>query len=122
MGFLPCKRTEDEGNDRAPAGDAGRDERGEIKQVHEAHPRHPRTDKEDHEEAKREIVDALQADDLRHDEPRIPHDRPIEHVFLSPSRKPNFLISSRDLPNYPTRIQEFGRGRERKETNRPKTA
>ena len=77
-----CDGGEEEGGDGAPAGGCARGEGGEVKEVEEREARDAGADEERHEEAEPEVVEALQADDLRHDQPRIPHHRPIEHLRL----------------------------------------
>lgn len=79
---------EEEGGDDAPSGGGARGERGEVEEVEEGEARDAGADEERHEEAQGEVVEALQAHDLRHDQPRIPHHRPIEHLLLLPSPPP----------------------------------
>lgn len=79
---VPRDGGEEEGGDGAPAGGCARGEGGEVKEVEEREARDAGADEERHEEAEPEVVEALQADDLRHDQPRIPHHRPIEHLRL----------------------------------------
>lgn len=81
-----CDGGEEEGGDGAPSGGGARGEGGEVEEVEEGEARDAGADEERHEEAEREVVEALQAHDLRHDQPRIPHHRPIEHLrAFSPS-------------------------------------
>lgn len=80
-----CDGGEEEGGDGAPAGGGSRGEGGEVEEVEECEAGDAGADEERHEEAEREVVEALQADDLRHDQPRIPHHRPIEHLRLPAS-------------------------------------
>jgi len=82
-----CDRGEEERGDDAPPGGGARRERGEVEEVEEGEPRDAGADEERHEEAERQVVEALQAHDLRHDQPRVPHHRPVEHL-RSPSPDP----------------------------------
>jgi len=82
-----CDRGEEERGDGAPPGGGARRERGEVEEVEEGEPRDAGADEERHEEAERQVVEALQAHDLRHDQPRVPHHRPVEHL-RSPSPDP----------------------------------
>lgn len=92
MIFLPSEGTEKERNNGAPPCDGGSCERREIEEVHEAHMGNPRPHKNGHERSEGQIVQGLKADDLRHDEPRIPHDRPIEHDSSPRSKTLRFLF------------------------------
>lgn len=77
---LPSSRAEEKRDDGAPSGDSGGSESGEIEEVHQAHPRDPHPDEDRLEDSQCEVVQALEADDLRNNQPWIPHHRPIEHV------------------------------------------
>jgi hypothetical protein len=81
---VPCDGGEEERRDDAPAGGGARRERGEVEEVEEGEARDAGADEERHEHAEREVVEALQAHDLRHDQPGVPHHRPIEHLRLLP--------------------------------------
>lgn len=84
MILLPCKGTEYEGNNHTPSSDGGSHKHREIEEIHETHSRYSRPHEKDREEPEGEIVKALEADDLRQNEPRIPYDRPIEHDSSPP--------------------------------------
>jgi hypothetical protein len=67
-------------DDDAPAGGDAWCERGKVEEVEEGEARDMGADEERHEHAEHEVVEALQAHDLRHDQPRVPHHRSIEHL------------------------------------------
>jgi hypothetical protein len=101
---VPCDGGEEERRDDAPAGGGARRERGEVEEVEEGEARDAGADEERHEHAEREVVEALQAHDLRHDQPGVPHHRPIEHLRLLP------LAAAAPQPR--TRSEEVGGERE----------
>lgn len=107
---VPCDGGEEEGGDGAPAGSCARREGGEVKEVEEGEARDAGADEERHEEAEPEVVEALQADDLRHDQPRIPHHRPIEHLRLQspPSLRLYRRLRRRDLRSPGRRARSCG--------------
>jgi hypothetical protein len=77
---VACEGGEEKRHDDAPAGGDAWCERGKVEEVEEGEARDTGADEERHEHAEHEVVEALQAHDLRHDQPRVPHHRSIEHL------------------------------------------
>ena len=83
---LPRERGEKERNNGTPSRGRGSSESREIKEVDKAHARDTGAHEDGHEQAKSEVVQALETDDLGQNEPWIPNHSSIEHGFSSNSK------------------------------------
>lgn len=83
---LPHKRAEKKWNNDAPPSDCRGSNSRVVEEIYKAHPRNSNAYKNRQEHSKCNVVQALKANDLGDDDPRIPCHRPVEHDSPSSSQ------------------------------------
>lgn len=77
--FLPCNGGEEKWSNDTPTSNGRSSECSKIEEIHKAHPRYTSSNKNGEEQTKSDVVQALKANNLSNNKPRIPYHRAIEH-------------------------------------------